>query len=104
MNETFVHPTAVVDNGAELGEGTQVWHFVHVSSGARVGTRCTLGQNVFIGRGVRIGDRVKVQNNVSIYEGVEIGNEVFVGPSCVFTNVKNPRAFIERKSDFRTTR
>jgi len=99
-----VHPTAIVDEGATLGPGTRVWHFVHVSSGARIGAGCSLGQNVFVGRGVRIGDGVKIQNNVSVYESVEIDDDVFLGPSCVFTNVVNPRAFIERKAEYRTTR
>ena len=99
-----VHPTAVIDEGAEIGDGTRIWHFVHVSEKARIGARCSLGQGVFVGRGVRLGDGVKVQNNVSIYEGVEIEDEVFLGPSCVFTNVVNPRAFIERKSEYRATR
>ena len=100
---SWVHPTAVVDEGAVLGEGTRVWHFVHVSAGAHIGERCVLGQNVFIGRGVRIGNGVKIQNNVSVFEGVEVGDDAFLGPSCVFTNVLNPRAFIERKSEFRGT-
>jgi UDP-2-acetamido-3-amino-2,3-dideoxy-glucuronate N-acetyltransferase len=100
----WVHPTAVVDEGAVLGEGTRVWHFVHVSAGAHIGARCVLGQNVFVGRGVRIGDGVKVQNNVSVFEGVEVEDDAFLGPSCVFTNVLNPRAFIERKSEFKPTR
>ena len=104
MSAAFVHPTAIVDEGAELGEDTKVWHFVHVSKGARIGRRCSLGQNVFVGQGVTLGDGVKVQNNVSIYEGVEIADDVFLGPSCVFTNVNNPRAFIERKTEYRLTR
>lgn len=99
-----VHSSAIVDEGAQLGAGTRVWHFVHVSTGARIGARCVLGQNVFVGRGVRIGDGVKIQNNVSVYEGVEIEDDVFLGPSCVFTNVNEPRAFLERKAEFRTTR
>ena len=99
-----VHPTAVVDEGAVLGEGTRVWHFVHVSTGAYIGERCVLGQNVFVGRNVRIGNGVKIQNNVSVFEGVEIDDDAFLGPSCVFTNVLNPRAFIERKDQFRRTR
>jgi len=99
----WVHPTAVVDEGAVLGEGTRVWHFAHVSAGAHIGERCVLGQNVFIGRGVRIGNGVKVQNNVSVFEGVEIHDDAFLGPSCVFTNVLNPRAFIERKTEFKPT-
>ena len=100
----WVHPTAVVDDGAVLGENTRVWHFVHVSAGAHIGARCVLGQNVFIGRNVRIGDGVKIQNNVSVFEGVEIEDDAFLGPSCVFTNVSNPRSFIERKSEFKPTR
>jgi len=99
----FVHPTAVIDDDVVLGEGTRIWHFVHVSRGARIGERCVLGQNVFIGANVRLGHGVKVQNNVSIYEGVEVEDDVFLGPSCVFTNVLEPRAFIEKKSEFRQT-
>ncbi|HJK94542.1 MAG TPA: acyltransferase [Polyangiaceae bacterium LLY-WYZ-15_(1-7)] len=104
MAEAFVHPTAVVDEGAVLGEGTKVWHFVHVCGGATVGARCVLGQNVFVGPGVTLGDGVKVQNNVSLYAGVEVEDDVFLGPSCVLTNVNNPRAHVERKSEFRPTR
>ena len=100
----WIHSTAVVDDGAVLGEGTRVWHFVHVSTGAHIGARCVLGQNVFVGRNVRIGDGVKIQNNVSVFEGVDVEDDVFLGPSCVFTNVSNPRAFIERKSEFKRTR
>ncbi|MEM1414057.1 MAG: acyltransferase [Myxococcota bacterium] len=99
----FIHPTAVVDEGALLGPGTKVWHFVHVSAGAKVGARCVLGQNVFLGRGVVLGEGVKVQNNVSVYAGVEVADDVFLGPSCVFTNVLNPRAHVERKDEFRRT-
>ena len=104
MSSFHVHPTAIVDEGAQIGEGTRVWHFVHVSPGARIGARCSLGQNVFVARNVPIGNGVKIQNNVSIYEGVEIEDEVFLGPSCVFTNVNNPRSFIERKNEYRRTR
>ncbi|MFW5921525.1 MAG: acyltransferase [Polyangiales bacterium] len=104
MAEPFVHPTAVVDDGAEIGDGARVWHFVHVSEGARIGARCVLGQNVFVGRGVHIGPGTKIQNNVSVYEGVEVEQDVFLGPSCVFTNVVDPRAFLERKDVFRRTR
>ena len=104
MAAPYIHPSAVVDEGVSLGEDTRVWHFVHVTSGARVGKRCSLGQNVFVGKGVLLGDGVKVQNNVSIYEGVDVGDDVFLGPSCVFTNVNNPRAFIERKNEYRKTR
>jgi UDP-2-acetamido-3-amino-2,3-dideoxy-glucuronate N-acetyltransferase len=98
-----VHPTAIVDEDVMLGDGTRIWHFVHVSRGARIGARCVLGQNVFIGENVRIGDDVKIQNNVSVYAGVSVDAEVFLGPSCVFTNVINPRAFVERKAEFRST-
>ena len=98
-----VHASAIVDEGATIGSGTRVWHFVHVCSGATIGARCSLGQNVFIARGVPIGDGVKIQNNVSVYEGVEIADDVFLGPSCVFTNVHNPRAFVERKTEYRKT-
>ncbi|MFO0695680.1 MAG: DapH/DapD/GlmU-related protein [Polyangiales bacterium] len=101
---TYVHPTAIVDEDVVLGEGTKVWHFVHVSKGARLGDRCILGQNVFIGPGVVLGRGVKIQNNVAVYAGVEVGDEVFLGPSCVFTNVMNPRAHVERKDEFRRTR
>lgn len=104
MSPPFVHSTAIVDDGVDLGEEARIWHFCHVSEGARIGARSTIGQNAFIGRGVRIGAGVKVQNNVSIYEGVEIDDDVFLGPSCVFTNIVNPRAFIERKAEFRPTR
>jgi UDP-2-acetamido-3-amino-2,3-dideoxy-glucuronate N-acetyltransferase len=102
--EPFVHETAVVDEGAVLGEGTRVWHFSHVSSGARLGARCVLGQNVFVGPGVAIGDGVKIQNNVSVYSGVTLEDDVFLGPSCVFTNVLTPRAHVERKDEFAETR
>lgn len=104
MSVTFVHPTAVVDEGVTLGLGTKIWHFVHVSKGATIGEGCVLGQNVFIGPGVTIGKGVKIQNNVSVYLGVEIADDVFLGPSCVFTNVNNPRAHVERKDEFRPTR
>lgn len=105
VHETaFVHETAVVDDGARVGAHTKVWHFVHVCSGAHIGERCVLGQNVFVGPGVVVGDGVKIQNNVSLYAGVEVGDDVFLGPSCVFTNVNNPRAHVERKAEFRPTR
>jgi UDP-2-acetamido-3-amino-2,3-dideoxy-glucuronate N-acetyltransferase len=99
----FAHPSAAVDQGAEIGEGTRIWHFSHVSPGARIGSGCVLGQNVYVGN-VRIGNGVKIQNNVSVYDGVELEDGVFCGPSCVFTNVKNPRAEVERKHEFRPTR
>jgi len=99
----FVHPTAVVDEPVEIGEGTQIWHFSHIMAGAKIGEKCNLGQNVFVAKGVIIGNTVKIQNNVSIYEGVILEDEVFCGPSMVFTNVFNPRSFISRKKEFRTT-
>ncbi|MDB4972360.1 MAG: putative acetyltransferase, partial [Myxococcaceae bacterium] len=104
MKDQFVHPSAVVDPGVELAEGVKVWHFSHICEGAQIGAGTSLGQNVFVARGVRIGARVKIQNNVSLYEGVEIADDVFLGPSCVFTNVLNPRAFIGRKTEYRRTR
>lgn len=97
-----LHPTAVIDTGAQIGEGTKVWHFVHVMPGAVIGERCVIGQGCFIGN-VRIGAGCKVQNNVSIYDGVTLEDDVFVGPSCVFTNVLHPRAYVERKAEFALT-
>ena len=88
----FIHPTAVVDDGAVVGEGSKVWHFCHIQAGARIGEHCSLGQNVNVADGVVIGDGVKIQNNVSVYRGVELGDWVFCGPSCVFTNDLTPRA------------
>jgi UDP-2-acetamido-3-amino-2,3-dideoxy-glucuronate N-acetyltransferase len=99
-----VHPSAIVDPGAVLGDGCRVWHFVHISAGARIGSGCSFGQNVYVGNDVRIGNNVKVQNNVSIYDAVELEDDVFCGPSMVFTNVYNPRAAIERKGEYRRTR
>lgn len=99
----FVHPSAIVDPGAEIGEGTRIWHFSHVMESASIGTHCILGQNVYIDRNVKIGNGVKIQNNVSVYDGVFIENSVFIGPSVVFTNVINPRSFIERKHEFKKT-
>lgn len=101
--EPFIHPTAVVDPGAEVGAGTRIWHFCHLMPGCRVGADCNIGQGVFIDRGVRVGDRVKIQNHVSLYSGVSIADDAFLGPSVVFTNVINPRSFIERKDEFRPT-
>jgi UDP-2-acetamido-3-amino-2,3-dideoxy-glucuronate N-acetyltransferase len=101
--EPQIHPTAVVDDGAQVGPGARVWHFCHIMTGARVGRDCVLGQNVFIGRGVEIGDGSKVQNNVSVYEGVRVGQACFVGPSAVFTNVRTPRAEVERKDAYEAT-
>ncbi|HPP53976.1 MAG TPA: acyltransferase, partial [Thermoguttaceae bacterium] len=102
--ETFIHPTSIVDPGAEIGQGSKIWHFCHVSSGAVIGRGCILGQGCYVAPRVRIGDRVKIQNGVSIYEGVILEDEVFCGPHMIFTNVINPRAFIERKQEFRPTR
>ncbi len=99
----FVHPTSIVDDGASIGAGTKIWHFCHVQVGAKVGRRCILGQNVNIDRDTVVGDGVKIQNNVSVYKGVVIEDDVFLGPSCVFTNVLNPRAHVERKTEFRRT-
>jgi len=98
-----IHSTAIVDDGARIGEGTRIWHWVHVSGGAEIGSGCSLGQNVYVGNRVRIGDRVKIQNNVSVYDNVTLEDDVFCGPSMVFTNVYNPRAAIERKSEYRDT-
>jgi UDP-2-acetamido-3-amino-2,3-dideoxy-glucuronate N-acetyltransferase len=98
-----VNSTAVVDEGAEIGAGTKIWHFTHIMSGARIGGNCIIGQNVFIGSGALLGNNIKVQNNVSIYDGVILEDDVFCGPSMVFTNVFNPRSFISRKKEFRKT-
>lgn len=98
-----VHESAIVDDGAKIGNNTRVWHFVHVCSGAQIGEGCSLGQNVFVGNKVTIGNNVKVQNNVSVYDNVHIEDDVFCGPSMVFTNVYNPRSFIERKTEYRDT-
>lgn len=100
---SYVHETAKVDYGAHIGKGTKIWHFSHVMSTAKIGDNCTLGQNVFVGNEVVIGDGSKIQNNVSIYEGVQLESDVFIGPSVVFTNVINPRAFVERKDEFKKT-
>lgn len=104
MTGYTVHPSAIVDEGAEIGEGSRVWHFVHVCAGARIGRHVSLGQNVFVGNKVVIGDRCKIQNNVSVYDNVTLEEGVFCGPSMVFTNVHNPRALVERKSEYRDTR
>ena len=98
-----IHPTSVVDDGATLGPGTRVWHFCHVSSGAIIGARCTLGQNVMVAPDVVVGDGCRIQNNVSLFTGVTLEDGVFCGPSCVFTNVLTPRAFVERKNEFKAT-
>jgi UDP-2-acetamido-3-amino-2,3-dideoxy-glucuronate N-acetyltransferase len=100
----FVHPSSVVDEPCEIGDGTKIWHFSHVMTEARIGRACSIGQNVMVARGVRIGDHCKIQNNVSIYEGVTLDDYVFCGPSLVFTNVINPRSEVERKHEYRETR
>ena len=98
-----VHPTAVLDEGCQVGPNTRIWHFCHLMPGCRIGANCVLGQNVMVAPGVTLGDGVKVQNNVSLYTGVTCEDDVFIGPSAVFTNVLNPRSFVERKSEFRPT-
>lgn len=103
MNNTFIHETAVVDEGAEIGGGTKIWHFSHVMGTAQIGKNCVLGQNVFVGNKAVLGNNVKVQNNVSVYEGVVCEDDVFLGPSMVFTNVINPRSAVNRKNEFKTT-
>jgi UDP-2-acetamido-3-amino-2,3-dideoxy-glucuronate N-acetyltransferase len=103
MSEPYIHPTTVIDTGAIIGNGTRIWHFCHLMPGAVVGENCNIGQNVFIDNNVTIGDGVKIQNNVSVFNGVIVKNDVFIGPSVVFTNVTNPRSFIERKHEFKPT-
>jgi UDP-2-acetamido-3-amino-2,3-dideoxy-glucuronate N-acetyltransferase len=100
----MIHPTAVVDNGAVIGEGTKIWHFCHISEGAIIGSRSSFGQNCFVASGVVVGSNVKVQNNVSIYGGTEIDDDVFLGPSCVLTNISNPRSQINRKALYEKTK
>ncbi len=99
----LIHASAYVDEGATVGTGTRIWHFCHVLPGVEIGRDCVLGQNVMIGPRVRVGHGCKIQNNVALYEGVELADDVFCGPSCVFTNVPTPRAFVNRKSEFRPT-
>ena len=100
---TTIHPSAIVDQGAQLGDGCRVWHFAHISAGARIGRGCSFGQGVYVGNDVLIGDNVKVQNNVSVYDAVTLEDDVFCGPSMVFTNVHNPRAAVLRKDQYRRT-
>lgn len=97
------HPSAIIDEGAQIGAGTRIWHWVHVSPQARIGERCSLGQNVYVGNDVVIGDNVRIQNNVSVYDAVTLEDDVFCGPSMVFTNVYNPRASVTRKEEYRRT-
>ncbi|MCQ2235567.1 MAG: N-acetyltransferase [Bacteroidales bacterium] len=103
MAEYYAHNTSVIDPPCTIGEGTRIWHFCHVMRGANIGSNCNIGQNVMVGTDVKIGSCVKIQNNVSVYTGVEIEDDVFVGPSAVFTNVINPRSFVERKNEFKKT-
>jgi UDP-2-acetamido-3-amino-2,3-dideoxy-glucuronate N-acetyltransferase len=98
-----IHPTAIVDDGAQIGQGTRVWHWVHICAGAKIGECCSFGQNVYVGNDVWIGKNVKVQNNVSIYDAVTLEDDVFCGPSMVFTNVYNPRSAVSRKNEYRRT-
>ena len=99
----YLHPSSFVDDGVTIGDNTKIWHFCHILSGSNIGANCSFGQNCVVGPNVNIGNGVKVQNNVSIYEGVEIEDDVFLGPSIVFTNVINPRAFIRRRDEFKKT-
>jgi UDP-2-acetamido-3-amino-2,3-dideoxy-glucuronate N-acetyltransferase len=103
MDNVYIHPSSIVENGASIGPGSKIWHFSHVMN-AEIGDNCIVGQNVFIANNVKIGDGVKIQNNVSVYEGVICEDDVFLGPSMVFTNVINPRSFLERKNEYRITR
>ena len=103
MKSYYIHDSSFADEGSKIGEGTKIWHFCHISSGANIGRDCSIGQNVYVGSKAVIGDRVKIQNNVSLYDDVIIEDDVFCGPSCVFTNVINPRAFIERKHEYKNT-
>lgn len=103
MDNYFAHKSAIIDDGAQIGSGTKIWHFSHIMSTAIIGKDCNLGQNVFVANGVSIGNQVKIQNNVSLYEGVVIKDNVFLGPSMVFTNVINPRSHVSRKSEYKKT-
>lgn len=98
-----MHDTAIIDEGAEIGDGSRIWHWVHISAGAKIGNGCSFGQNVFVGNAVKIGNNVKVQNNVSVYDNVTLEDDVFCGPSMVFTNVYNPRSAVTRKDEYRDT-
>lgn len=103
MANKFIHPSAVVDNGASIGDGTRIWHWCHIMSGVEIGCNCNIGENAFVETGVKLGNGVKVKNNVALYTGIECEDDVFLGPNCVFTNVSNPRSFIERKTEFKKT-
>lgn len=102
-NNYFVHQTSIVEEPVQIGTGTKIWHFCHVMPEASIGKNCVLGQNVFVARGIKIGDNVKIENNVSVFEGVTLEDDVFCGPSCVFTNVINPRSFVSRKHEYKPT-
>jgi UDP-2-acetamido-3-amino-2,3-dideoxy-glucuronate N-acetyltransferase len=104
MTDVFIHESAYVDEGAQIGDGTRIWHFCHVNKGAVIGERCSLGQNVVVMNDVKIGNNVKIQNNVSVYDAVELEDDVFCGPSMVFTNVINPRSASPRKDEYKRTR
>lgn len=104
MDQVFIHPTAIVDEGCTIGEGTKIWHFSHIMPDCTLGQNCNLGQNVVVSPGVVLGNNVKVQNNVSIYTGVTCGDDVFLGPSMVFTNITNPRSAIKRRDQYQQTK
>lgn len=99
----YIHESAIIDENVEIGKGTKIWHFSHILENASIGKNCIIGQNVFIGKNVKIGNGVKIQNNVCLFDGVEIKDDVFIGPSVVFTNILNPRAFIDKKVEFSKT-
>ncbi len=103
MSNVTIHPSAIVDEGATIGDGSRIWHWVHICAGAKIGKQCSLGQNVFVGNKVVIGNNVKIQNNVSVYDNVTLEDDVFCGPSMVFTNVYNPRSAVSRKDEYRDT-
>ena len=103
MTKTFIHPTAIVDLGAKIGENTRIWHWCHIMRDVQIGENCNIGENAFIESGVVLGNNVKVKNNVALYTGIFCEDDVFLGPNCVFTNVANPRSFIERKNEFKKT-
>ena len=102
-NKVFIHQSSYIDSPCSIGEGTKIWHFSHVMENCKIGKNCNIGQNVVISPGVTIGDNVKIQNNVSVYSGVVVEDDVFLGPSCVFTNVINPRSFVSRKDEYKQT-
>lgn len=102
-NKTYIHPTSIVDEGAIIGDGTRIWHWCHIMGNVTIGNNCNIGEHAFLENGVIIGNRVKIKNNVAVYTGVICEDDVFLGPNCVFTNVANPRSFIERKKEFKKT-